>query len=358
MFRGRFIVILFWLSQALSASSRSVMSVAVDPRAELMSVIFRLAGSPEYGKTVLPGYAQHIEGYFARHRPHGVVTLARELRVTRGVGYAAPMNLAVHIRDITSMRVKEPADPWPDTLDKRWHTAETERFLVLARDFVEVTQFERFFASQAALYRDAVYKLQALLDRQGALDWFDCFFGPRPQSEFRVVITPTNGTNNYAAHVREGDKTITYCFLGVYQIDGRTGRAWFDSRVLSTVVHEFCHVYCNPVVEFLGPVLREAGERLYFPVHEQMTEQAYGNWQAMLIEYVVRACTVRYQQATKGPVAAERELATHARRGFIWIRELSALLAIYEEQRDIYPTLAAFSPDLIRFFNQLGTETD
>jgi len=357
MFRVRSIVIIFWLSQTLSASSRTVMSVTVDPRAELLSIIFRLAGSPEYGKTVLPGYARNIEGYFARHRQHEVVTLARKFRVTRGVGYAAPMNLAVHIRDITSMRIKEPADPWPDTLDARWHTSDTERLLVLARDFVQVTQFERFFASQEALYRDAVYKLQALLDQQGSLDWFDRFFGPRPQSQFRVVITPTNGSNNYAAHVREGDRMSFYCFLGVYQIDGRTDRAWFDSRVLSTVVHEFCHVYCNPVVEFLWPVLREAGERLFFPVHEQMTEQAYGSWQAMFIEYVVRACTVRYQLATKGPLAAEREMATHVRRGFIWIRELSALLALYEEQRDIYPTLATFSPDLIRFFNQVGTET-
>ncbi len=340
------------------AGSRSVMRIEVDPRTELLSVIFRLAGSPEYGKTVLPGYARSLDGYFGRHRHHPAVTLARQLRATRGVGYAAPMNLAGHVQDVTSMRVKETAAPWPDTLDERWHTVQTERLLALALDFAEVTAFDRFYQSQEALYRDAVTKLQALLDQQGSLDWFDRFFGPRPDTEFRVIITPTNGTSNYAAHVQEGDTMIYYCFLGVYQVDRRTGQAWFDSRVLSTVVHEFCHAYCNPILEAHGPALREAGERLYFPVHEEMVEQAYGSWQAMLIESLVRACTVRYQQQTKGPLAAEREIAMHTRRGFLWTRELAALLEDYERQRETYSTLAVYSPEIVRFFNHVQTPAD
>lgn len=352
------LLLVLGMSPLTWAGSRSVMRIEVDPRTELLSVIFHLAGSPEYGKTVLPGYARSIEGYFGRYRQHPAVTLARQLRATRGVGYAAPMNLAVHVQDITSMHVKEAEAPWPDTLDERWHSAQTERLLALSLDFAEVTDFDRFCQSQEALYRDAVTKLQALLDRQGSLDWFDGFFGPRPHTEFRVIITPTNGTNNYAAHVREGDKMIYYCFLGVYQIDRRTGRAWFDSRVLSTVVHEFCHAYCNPILEANWPALREAGERLYFPVHEKMVEQAYGSWQAMLIESLVRACTVRYQQQTKGPLAAEREIAAHTRRGFLWIRELAALLGAYELQREQYATLAAYSPEIIRFFDQMQTQAD
>jgi hypothetical protein len=67
---------------------------------------------------------------------------------------------------------------------------------------------------------------------------------------------------------------------------------------------------------------------------------------------------VRYQRATKGPLAAERELALHERRGFLWIRELADHLTLYEQQRQEYPTLADYFPAIIRFFNTVDIDDD
>ena len=77
--------------------------VSVDPRIELICVIFRLAGNPEYCKGRVPSYTADVDKHFGPYKDHAVVQLAAKLRRTRGVSYDAPMNMAVHVRDAYSL---------------------------------------------------------------------------------------------------------------------------------------------------------------------------------------------------------------------------------------------------------------
>ena len=100
--------------------------------------------------------------------------------------------------------------------------------------------------------------------------------------------------------------------------------------------------------------LQASGKRLFFPVHDQMVKQAYGSWQAMMMESLVRASTVRYQFQIRGTLAAEQEAARHYQKGFLWIRELSEQLSRYEQERDPYPTLNDYLPEIIRFYDNFS----
>src|SRR5260370_25143340 len=73
--------------------------VGVDPRIELMSVLFRLAGNNEYNQCGIPVYDRAIESYFAPYRNHGAVQLARGLT---DMGFEGPMSLAVHLIAVES----------------------------------------------------------------------------------------------------------------------------------------------------------------------------------------------------------------------------------------------------------------
>ena len=89
----------------------------------------------------------------------------------------------------------------------------------------------------------------------------------------------------------------------------------------------------------------------YFPrVEKQMKGQAYGNWQTMMRESLVRACEVRYAMANNSKERAEQIANYNIGRGFHWIKELSELLGQYEKQRDKYQTLDAFMPEIVKFF--------
>jgi Domain of unknown function (DUF4932) len=66
----------------------------VDPRVELLSIVFRLAGNSEYSMSPLKSYTADIDAYFAPYKEHPAVALARKLAGENEVGFDAVMGLA------------------------------------------------------------------------------------------------------------------------------------------------------------------------------------------------------------------------------------------------------------------------
>ena len=57
------------------------IAVRVDPRIELLSIVFRLAGNPEYSQGRVPVYTKAVEAWFGPHKEHEVVKQAKRLRI-------------------------------------------------------------------------------------------------------------------------------------------------------------------------------------------------------------------------------------------------------------------------------------
>lgn len=323
--------------------------VRVDPRVELMSVIFRLAGNPEYGNGRVKAYSEAVEAHFDKFRDHAVVKLARELRRKHGVSYDAVMNMAVHIKDVKGLKEAVSFDREPRTLERRWSVKDARRFLAAARKFVKEAKFAAFLKKHAGLYRTAEKRLAKTLAEHADLDWFDKFFGARSGAEFEIAIGMLNGPGNYGARIRKpGGKETLYCVLGVWRVDS-SGDPTFPAAVLGTVVHEFCHSYANPLVNANAAKLQRAGEALWPHVADTMRRQAYGNWKTMMYESLVRACVVRYMHATGGAKAAARQQREEGNRGFRWVGGMAAQLALYEADRKAYPNLEAFFPRIAAY---------
>lgn len=336
---------------AASKTNAIPLEVGVDARVELICIIFRLAGNPEYQRGKVNSYIKDIEQHFEPVREHAVIKLVRQLRATRGVGFDAPMSLAIHLKDLESLAERLPWDPRPPNLDNRWQPAETKKFLAEARKFAHEAKFAEFVAAHKELYAETNRRARQLLEREGRLDWFGRFFGARPGAQFRMVPALVNGGSNYGPQIKTDTGEELYCILGVWHTDTK-GLPVFDREVLDTVAHEFCHSYVNPHVYARTKELAAAGQRLFEPVRERMQRMAYGNWQTMLHESIVRASVVRYLDATQGRAAAARQVLQEQNRGFAWTLELAQLLEKYEAQRDQYPDFAAFMPRIVEFFNQ------
>jgi len=330
---------------------RAKLKVMVDPRVELMGVIFHLAGNPEYNQCKSKSYMKNLNEHFAGHREDPAVKMAAKLRKTRGVSYDAVMGMAVHIKDVNSCREIVPFEPRPDTLDGRWRIDEAREFLDRCRDFVKETDFNAFLAKNKSQYDTAITRLQQLIDTQANLAWFDEFFGPRDDVDFNLIISILNGPGNYGCRVTLDGRTKIYSVIGAWRVDWLGwGNPTFSPGVVSTVVHEFSHSYCNPLVDKYMKDFESFGEK-YFPrVEKQMKGQAYGNWQTMMRESLVRVCEVRYAMANGGKERAEQAANYNIGRGFQWTKELSELLGRYEEQRDKYRTLDDFMPEIVKFF--------
>ena len=129
------------------------------------------------------------------------------------------------------------------------------------------------------------------------------------------------------------------------------GQPSFQPSMLSTVVHEFCHSYVNPLVDRHATRLEAAGQRIWPHVAEAMRQQAYSNWKTMMYESLVRACVVRYMHTVEGEQAGRKQIQSEHARSFLWTEGLSNLLTAYEADRRTYPDLDAFMPVIAGFFD-------
>jgi hypothetical protein len=325
--------------------------IGVDPRVELLSIVFRMAGNGEYTQGRVPTYLDAIDRHFGPYRDHKAVQIARELAKTDWVGFNAPMNLAVHLKDVESLSERVPFDRADSGLDVNWHGVKARGFVDALRSFVRDTRFNEFLKSQQALYDVTDSRLRKFVETNLDLPWYTRFFGARAPVRFIVVPGLINGGPSYGASVvaEDGVQEI-YAIPGVVEVDAQ-GFPLFSGDFMDTLVHEFVHSYSNPLVDKYYAQLARAGDQLNDPLRDAMKRQGYGDGKTLVYESMVRAATIRYIFEHAGPEAARRAEESEKAKSFLWIGELCDLLATYEKNRDTYPTLDSFMPEVVRFFN-------
>ena len=356
-----FVSLLCWYNLAESSQSAATQSpqlplrVEVDQRVELMSIIFRLAGNSEYNQAKLDSYAKDVEKQFWIFRLHPAVRLARKLRQDRGISYDACMSMAVHIIDTQSCQERIPFEPRPESLDSRWTTENAREFLAATRQFVKDSNFNDFFAAHKSLYETAQSRLEDYLKKNAHMEWFDEYFGARPEANFTIFLGLLNGPSNYGATFCTPDgKEELYCILGIWKTDNK-GLPVFDDSVMETVVHEFCHSYANPFTAKYKTELNKYS-KLFEPVADRMSAQAYGSWQTCVNEHIVRALTTRYAYLKVNKEAGDNSLKSEKQRSFFYVPALCESLKNYEKTRDKYRTFADFYPELIKVFEDLSQQ--
>src|ERR1017187_2985630 len=264
------LLLLLWTAFAARAQDwRS----GTDSRIELMSILFRLAGNKEYHQCRIPAYDKAIDSYFAPYRDHDAVRLARSL----GVGFDAPMKLAVYVRDAESLDELVPFDGQGVHLFQNWNTAKAREFLGAARRFAADTNFQSFLRSQQPLLDATNARLRAFIADKADLGWFTRFFAPPSPVRLVVVAGMANGASSYAVHVL-GDPAAQeiYAIPGVSKVDPE-GLPVFDSAWRTTMVHELTHVYANVPIKTTAQ-MGKAVRQIYESVAPAMQEQSYGNW--------------------------------------------------------------------------------
>ena len=324
-------------------------AASVDPTVELLATVFRLAGNAEYSDCRLPGYAESADTWFLPVRDHAVVKDARRLRKEHGVSYDAVISLAVHLRPDLSLRVPA-AGGLPD-LDPRWPRDQLPAFLEALRDFASTSKPAEFLEAKAATLERIDAGVAGL---RGRLDgaWLETFFGVTPDATYRVIASPMAGPGNYGATLTVGGQQEIVSVLGVWEF-GHDGLPTFGDASLATLVHETSHSFINPLVAAREAAFAPPFERIFPWVADRMATMAYGTWQTVLAESLVRASVVRYL-AAHDELAVDEEIERQEKRGFSWIEPLSEALERYEGDRKKWPTLAAFVPELASFFDRYG----
>lgn len=325
------------------------IEVGVDPRVELLSIVFRLAGAKEYRRGRVPAYSADVDAYFGPYADEGAVLAVRELRNQYGISHDAVVKLAVHVEDASSLRELVSLTQ-ATTLGDRWRVEAARAFLEKLRKFSKITQYPDFLEEQKELYAVTDQRLQAGLSTAD-LGWLDEYFG-EPSRSLRVIPGMLTGRASYGATVVRDTGKDRYAIVGVDAVD-ELGIPQFGRAVIESVVHELCHSYLKPVLDVNADSLQGPATALYLLQQPKMEAQAYRSGYTVMNETLTRACTNRYLQAKGLPEEVEKDFAYNRSRGFLWIEEVTRQLEVFESHRDEYPMFADFAPELIQFFAEL-----
>lgn len=322
---------------------------------ELMSILCNISGYEEYNHGYGREYCDEVTEWFAPYKNHRAVGIMQQLRESNGVGYDAPMSLALYLRLLPDGGVEYAGEE--HSLDERFEGVDIEAVTQAVSEFARESRFYEFFEAHRPFYDDICRQFtESVLPRFNE-KWYGEFYGTEADETFRIAIGFLNGGNNYGPkRTLPGQKSEVFAIMGYVKrtSDGRTSYVAQPDIYLNILVHEFNHSFINHLIgegSELREKMRHAGEGLFDLCSQIMGWQAYDNWATVINESLVRAAVICYLIDNGAPAESVREaVMDEIRVGFVWTPELVGKLRQYQRQRDLYPTFESYYPQIIDLF--------
>lgn len=330
--RGVAIGLVFLCAMAMASAKPTPadrLAIRVDERIELLSILCRLAGHPEYNRAAKTPYAAAVDAHFAAFREHPAVVATRELRAVHSVSYDAPVGLAVFL-DGKTWRPLRALSPLPPGLDPRFAQTPVDEYLEKLRDFAGETGYAEFFAEQAK-YRAAVEgRFRAALEGRPVITWYDSIFGERKGASFLLAPGLLTGPMNYGVHAeRAAGREDVVQIMMLEDVDG-DGLPRPTQQTVELLVHELGHSYVNPALQARADAIEPAAAAAFAKVEAVMRRQKYLTPAIFANEAVVRAMTVLYVRDHGSADEAARVLREQEQLGFA---QTAALATALDEAR-------------------------
>jgi len=337
-------LVLIVLSLQNYAQEKRLIEVPkIDRRVELLSIVFRLSGNEEYNATFFKKYTDKVESHFMPNKEHETIQFARELRAKKGISYDAVMNMAIMLdKDLN------PLIDFSTTLPERWSKDDAVKFVKLLKKFYKDAKCEEFFNVNEALFQEVETRFLPVYEKLD-LNWYHSFYGGKTDENFTLIVSIGCGAQNYGpSYMLPNSEKNVFAIMGTWKVDESGMPGYNQNEYLPTIVHEFNHSFVNQLLAKHKESFDESGREIYKAVEYEMSrQQAYGNWQIMLNEALVRASVIKYfidHAANESEI--QMMLSNESNNGFLWIKGLVDELKKYDNQRNIYPTLESYMPVL------------
>ncbi len=319
-------------ADAAVRADRSGLTVAVDARVELFSILCRLAGYREYSRAPRSPYLDAMEAYFAAFRDHPAVQRTAELKASHSISHDAPITLALYL-DPGTLQPIRPLAPRPPGLDPRWEGVAIDAYLEEVRAFAQASGFEAFWAAQQPYVSRVEERYRGFLGALPIIAWFDGVFGKRAGARYRfapgLIVSPMS----FAARIVHEDGSEDVAQVVFLENPDPEGLPRPTETTLEVTVHEIAHSYVNPALDPRMSELEAAARPAFARVEAAMARQSYPAYSFMVNESVVRAVTLLFLRERSTTAHATRTLAAERKRSFLWIGELADALAARRAER-------------------------
>lgn len=348
------------LATALSAmvilpALNATVPVEVRETTELVSALARTAGFMEYINNSYPEYTAMIDSALTPYKDHPAILFIQEQRDSGGVAYDAIADFAATLKIIDGNVVFNPDLNIDAMTDNRWKNGSMKEMVPLLNDFYHVTSFADIYRKGAPIYEKAIEKFNEM-QQNIDYEWLKRFYGR--DVELSAILSMLNrGNYGITEHYNDGRE---YAVMEIGPSVNREGMPDYTG-LESLIIHEGSHPVTNPFIKAHSSEFNANSDSIAHLFATELSRQAYGTGETVLAETMVRTAEVRYalDHATteRDSMLARVRTLNDKLNGFLFIEDFVNELDRYEANRDKYPTLGDFMPELVALHNRLDVDS-
>jgi hypothetical protein len=325
----------------------------VSPQIELISIIQTISEYPTVFGFLMQEdsfqYKQEVLKKFGPFKSHPLVTWFNKISMQpRKMNFSAPSNLMLYADDHLNLRTDLHFDDF--VLSRAGGRDSLLLFLDLLKDFAFQSSFNDFYEGHAGYYTSIIANTIAQLDSIDHIKELESFYGTRQKSYSIVLVSLYSHVGYGNSIVYSSGECEIFDTMGPQKI--KDGAPFFgDNLYLKYLArHEFSHPFVNPLTEKYWDVIKEYAKN-YESIPEVAKENACGDWQECINEFIIRAITVRlafHESKELGLKVYEEEKS----RGVSYLDPLLTTLQAYAHNRSQFPNFDSYYPKVLEVFKK------
>lgn len=333
------------------------LSIAVDPRLELLTTVQLLAGYEVLARGNF-AYKREVQTHFAKYKGHSAVKCFAEMRA-KGFAFAAPVETVLCLSNPPELM---PQREYSDFVIGRAGGRENvERFVGELRRFAQDTRFMEFYAAHKKTYGAFTAAVREKFKGTDDVDLLEKYFGTK-QASYTLLFGPLVHGGGFGIRFKNGDGLYdTYDVCGTARVSNGVPEVAPARELRYLTWHEFSHSFVTPPAETFAPyaglieVIKRKGY-LYGQEEGMKGVSADMLWAECVNEHIVRAVTVRLTLAQYGPEIRDTHMNAEVQSGFIFTPAIAKCLEKYEAQRDKYPAFSDFYDEIAKAFGEIAAQ--
>ena len=342
-----------------SGKDPTVTAVTVDPRIELYYVVLALSdfrgppGAPAPVMTDLDfPYRAAVRERFGPFQDHPAVGRYGEM-ARKGFWMGHPVSTMLHLSPPPALVEEIPVNEF--TVKMAGGRPAMDAFLEDMCRFARDSGFGEWFRERRPFFRRMTAGCRGRMERDYVADLVE-YFG-EARDGYTLILAPLAHPGGFGPRVRlKSGRYAAFAVIGPKGLEADVPTFGSPEQKRRLLWHEFSHAHVNHLTDrhldqLMAPVTVLQG-------HTRAEVERYVPWEVHVAdwvsEHVVRAVTTRLAHREMGPGEGDAALEKEARR-FPHVGLLARRLEAYESDRERYPTLAAFFPELVEVFRKVAT---
>ncbi|MCJ7581026.1 MAG: DUF4932 domain-containing protein [Candidatus Aminicenantes bacterium] len=334
----------------------------MDPRIELYYILllqssFRgFDGAPVLTELDFP-YKREALSTFADFSGHEAVKIYEEMSGNL-FRFGHPIRAMLSLSDPPELKLEFPIDPV--TVKMADGQEQLDVFFEHVRHFAAETNFMDFYSEHQDFYSKVVESYKRVIDRKLIRELED-YFGHK-QNSYTLIAAPLSLSGGFGPSVEVSKGTFDIFYIaGPSQLQDGEPVLSTGVRLKTLFWHEFSHSFINHLTDDNIEPLRGPCDILQAEMKDTLKKMGFGEemWDIhisdWISEHVVRGVTSRLVFHTGGENAAEMALKKEIANGFPYVREVYSSLEIYEQSRDLFPSLKDYFPEIVHVFEKLAS---